>query len=128
MFKSQTDAQTKTSLAFSEIGRDDWIRTSDPLTPSQVRYQAALHPVFGWYGRIRLPLLLDRRCDGFGLRLRLRHVANAQLKIAISRRGRCAGRSGQHRRQFAKPSLDVQDPLARVLAEELSDIRQRRIR
>ena len=28
----------------SKIGRDDWIRTSDPLTPSQVRYQAALHP------------------------------------------------------------------------------------
>ena len=28
-----------------QIGRDDWIRTSDPLTPSQVRYQAALHPV-----------------------------------------------------------------------------------
>ena len=25
-------------------GRDDWIRTSDPLTPSQVRYQAAPHP------------------------------------------------------------------------------------
>ena len=31
--------------AFVEkIGRDDWIRTSDPLTPSQVRYQAAPHP------------------------------------------------------------------------------------
>src|SRR5258706_14600209 len=29
----------------SQSGRDDWIRTSDPLTPSQVRYQAALHPV-----------------------------------------------------------------------------------
>ena len=28
-----------------KIGRDDWIRTSDPLTPSQVRYQAAPHPV-----------------------------------------------------------------------------------
>ena len=28
----------------ANIGRDDWIRTSDPLTPSQVRYQAALHP------------------------------------------------------------------------------------
>jgi hypothetical protein len=27
-----------------EVGRDDWIRTSDPLTPSQVRYQAAPHP------------------------------------------------------------------------------------
>ena len=28
-------------------GRDDWIRTSDPLTPSQVRYQAAPHPDAG---------------------------------------------------------------------------------
>jgi hypothetical protein len=28
-----------------EIGRDAGIRTRDPLTPSQVRYQAALHPV-----------------------------------------------------------------------------------
>ncbi len=26
------------------VGRDDRIRTCDPLTPSQVRYQAALHP------------------------------------------------------------------------------------
>ena len=25
-------------------GRGDWIRTSDPLLPRQVRYQAALHP------------------------------------------------------------------------------------
>ena len=33
-----------------EIGRDDWIRTSDPLTPSQVRYQAAPHPEI-LYGR-----------------------------------------------------------------------------
>ena len=28
-------------------GRDDWIRTSDPLTPSQVRYQAEPHPETG---------------------------------------------------------------------------------
>ena len=28
-----------------EIGRDGRIRTGGPLTPSQVRYQAALHPV-----------------------------------------------------------------------------------
>jgi hypothetical protein len=27
-----------------EAGRGDWIRTSDLLTPSQVRYQAAPHP------------------------------------------------------------------------------------
>src|SRR5687767_15945767 len=28
----------------SENGRGDWIRTSDPLRPRQVRYQAALRP------------------------------------------------------------------------------------
>jgi hypothetical protein len=28
-----------------ESGRGDWIRTSDPLRPRQVRYQAALRPV-----------------------------------------------------------------------------------
>ena len=32
------------SNAGEKIGRDDRIRTCDPLTPSQVRYQAALHP------------------------------------------------------------------------------------
>ena len=26
------------------IGRGDWIRTSDPLRPRQVRYRAALRP------------------------------------------------------------------------------------
>ena len=28
----------------TSAGRGDWIRTSDPLHPMQVRYQAALHP------------------------------------------------------------------------------------
>ena len=28
----------------SKSGRGDWIRTSDPLRPRQVRYQAALRP------------------------------------------------------------------------------------
>jgi hypothetical protein len=31
-------------VSLRNFGRDDWIRTSDPLTPSQVRYQAAPHP------------------------------------------------------------------------------------
>ncbi len=30
-----------------DYGRDDWIRTSGPLLPKQVRYQAALHPDHG---------------------------------------------------------------------------------
>ena len=29
---------------FCGFGRGDWIRTSDPLRPRQVRYQAALRP------------------------------------------------------------------------------------
>jgi hypothetical protein len=28
----------------AKSGRGDWIRTSDPLRPRQVRYQAALRP------------------------------------------------------------------------------------
>jgi hypothetical protein len=32
-------------------GRGDWIRTSDPLRPRQVRYQAALRPDFCDYSR-----------------------------------------------------------------------------
>jgi hypothetical protein len=27
------------------LNRDDWIRTSGPFVPNEVRYQAALHPV-----------------------------------------------------------------------------------
>ena len=32
------------TVSLLKFGRDDWIRTSDPLTPSQVRYQAAPRP------------------------------------------------------------------------------------
>ena len=44
----------------SESGRGDWIRTSDPLRPRQVRYQAALRPDSSHYpmrrARIVLPI------------------------------------------------------------------------
>ena len=30
--------------AFFEFGRSEWIRTTDPLHPMQMRYQAAPHP------------------------------------------------------------------------------------
>lgn len=32
------------NLSLYNINRDDWIRTSDPFVPNEVRYQAALHP------------------------------------------------------------------------------------
>ena len=48
-------------------GRDDWIRTSDPHTPSVMRYQAALRPdpveagpIGKWVGRGKR-LAADRR-------------------------------------------------------------------
>ena len=31
-------------MSFKELSRGDWIRTSDPLHPMQVRYQAAPLP------------------------------------------------------------------------------------
>ena len=46
-------AHKKKNLSFDKFflnGRDDTIRTCDPFVPSEVRYQAALHPdntVFG---------------------------------------------------------------------------------
>ena len=38
----QNEAQKK--LCFTELSRDDWIRTSDPVVPNDVRYRTALHP------------------------------------------------------------------------------------
>ena len=34
----------RTPLQILQIGRGDWIRTSDLLNPIQVRYQTALRP------------------------------------------------------------------------------------
>ena len=35
-----------TRSTWAEIGRDDWIRTSDLVVPNDARYQTAPHPVF----------------------------------------------------------------------------------
>ena len=40
-FKNKKNA---VKAIFCFYGRDDWIRTSDPLHPMQMRYQTALHP------------------------------------------------------------------------------------
>ncbi len=42
--KINKKAFRKSLKAFILNGRDDMIRTCDPLVPSEVRYQAALHP------------------------------------------------------------------------------------
>ena len=51
---------TKDTSEASGIGRDGGIRTHDPLTPSQVRYQAALHPDVSIQIRRRAALGPDR--------------------------------------------------------------------
>ncbi len=44
--KQKKRGKMKIFPPFISVGRDDWIRTSDHLHPMQMRYQAALHPVF----------------------------------------------------------------------------------
>ena len=44
----------------SKSGRGDWIRTSDPLRPRQVRYQAALRPATTRHYRISWRVALAR--------------------------------------------------------------------
>ena len=50
------------SFLFDSIGRDGGIRTHDPLTPSQVRYQAALHPDLRAIPTIRPRAAGGRQC------------------------------------------------------------------
>ncbi len=50
--------------ACCKFGRDDWIRTSDPLTPSQVRYQAALRPEYLRAGCVSAEAFRRRREAG----------------------------------------------------------------
>ena len=67
-------------------GRGDWIRTSDPLRPRQVRYQAALRPdntiiaepfaepVFAvWSPPLPLITVFLQKC-GYNLRLAICHL------------------------------------------------------
>jgi hypothetical protein len=70
-----------------DIGRDDWIRTSDPLTPSQVRYQAALHP------EIAVSVVSCRRASWrFALGVNCEQFAKAGL-ILLVLQGALLGRS-----------------------------------
>src|SRR4029079_5291312 len=80
----------------SEFGRDGGIRTHDPLTPSQVRYQAALHPES--FGEAELPildhffllaprLLVEAAMDGRAGRLRADGVGAASSNSAGSADG-----------------------------------------
>ena len=54
VFKANVQARSTKKRAYFYVnsflnGRDDTIRTCDPFVPSEVRYQAALHPVIRFY-------------------------------------------------------------------------------
>jgi hypothetical protein len=56
------DPSTTLRIAPLETGRGDWIRTSDPLRPRQVRYQAALRPDLRQAARAcRIPIITQAR-------------------------------------------------------------------
>src|SRR5688572_22493631 len=63
-------------------GRDAGIRTRDPLTPSQVRYQAALHPVQALV-RFRFPAFALRAPEArFGVLARFTGLAAVRPRPA----------------------------------------------
>ena|GEM_PF-5954350 len=45
---SYTPIKRDLNFSRSLFSRDDWIRTSDPVVPNDVRYRAALHPALSW--------------------------------------------------------------------------------
>jgi hypothetical protein len=55
-------------------GREDRIRTCDPLVPNQMRYQAALLPVNGVPGETRTPNLLIRSQTLYPIELRAHNI------------------------------------------------------
>src|SRR5690554_5580110 len=75
-----------------KIGRDDWIRTSDPLTPSQVRYQAAPHPDKTFF------------TDDVGDVVRpYANMTSYRFRLADAERAGLAGRFGEVARRVSPP-------------------------
>ena len=66
-----------------ESGRGDWIRTSDPLRPRQVRYQAALRPDSDFLGFYRArtpdPTSLSQNCRNTRACLKTPIAPNQQI-------------------------------------------------
>jgi hypothetical protein len=61
-------------------GREDRIRTCDPLVPNQMRYQAALLPeINGVPGETRTPNLLIRSQTLYPIELRAHNICQLQL-------------------------------------------------
>src|SRR5687767_1147593 len=88
---------------FEKIGRDDRIRTCDPLTPSQVRYQAALHPEIGDSCRSAFPV--PRARFAFRVRSNLEPGTRNQELFKRSRGSAWSSTSSTWRRARRWPSL-----------------------
>ena len=121
-------------VAKEQIGRDGGIRTHDPLTPSQVRYQAALHPVSG-AGAPAFGLAgLGGRCAAFrrgraGRRARRpsstssRSVPTGGVAAVASARAASSRACREHVENRPQPVADERNPRARVGAERVEHLR-----
>ena len=78
----------------SKNGRDDWIRTSDPLTPSQVRYQAAPHPDIVIVQRLPRPHHSPN--SSHAPPHTIRTLTNSSAPIAGTWSRTCSGYDGRH--------------------------------
>ena len=128
----------RVSLADAKSGRDGGIRTHDPLTPSQVRYQAALHPDVRTLSDVyaeRLRGELDScGADEAGgcAACRRRPASRAATTAAVARGGsrRASAELGGARRARSKSRIDRRPRLTSVsrsralLADQLVDHRR----
>ena len=96
---AQKKSQDK-NPGFESPGRVDWIRTSDPLTPSQVRYQTAPPPVMlplSLAAEEKIPSAPSQCKDFFGAIVisRLQRGITTCEAARFSRRGQGGGRRPQ---------------------------------
>ena len=79
-----------TRMMINNDGREDRIRTCDPLVPNQMRYQAALLPEkYGVPGETRTPNLLIRSQTLYPIELRAQIYVNFnnEVKRMVPRTG-----------------------------------------
>jgi hypothetical protein len=65
-------------------GREDRIRTCDPLVPNQMRYQAAPLPDNGVPGETRTPNLLIRSQTLYPVELRARNIMERTTRLELA--------------------------------------------
>ena len=96
-------------------GRDDWIRTSGPLLPKQVRYQTALHPdVFPQTTGETFSTAGKKKQESFGL-------GSGRSEVVPAGGGERGGGRGRYRGRWNRMAAAKSGECRRLLTEHGSD-------